>query len=149
MHLVYICQHAPVADYKMRKISNVMNSDVIANITRDNPAVGNPNRKLQVMVFQRSLFASAYTNETEKLIVSYLPGVKLVRDRYVIPVLAVVAVLYQQLNLMGSEMPPRLSGLAKLLVAKVILILALGKILRADEPAADAVRRKNFYAIHL
>jgi hypothetical protein len=50
---------------------------------------------------------------------------------------------------MGSKMPPRLFAPAKLLVAKVILIPALGKILRADKPAADAVRRKNFYAIHL
>ena len=149
MHLVYICHHTSVADYKVRKIPNVMNSDVIANIARDDSAVGNPHRKPQVMVFQRSLFAPAYTNETEKLIVSYLPGVKLVRDRYVVPVLAVVAVLYQQFNLMGSKMPPRLFGPAKLLVAKVILIPALGKILRADKPAADAVRRKNFYAIHL
>ncbi len=46
MHLVDVYKDAPVVDYKMPQVTDIMNRNIVAYITRHNPAVVDTNRKL-------------------------------------------------------------------------------------------------------
>jgi hypothetical protein len=125
-----------------------MNCDIITYITRCYSAIGNSDRQPHVVVFQHCLLASAYADEAKKFIVSYLVGVELVSNIYIIPIVAVVAVFDQRFDFMRSQMPPWLLCPGELLVAEIPLVLSSWNIFLGNKTVADIVARKKLYVVH-
>ncbi len=100
------------------------------------------------MVLQHRLFASAYSDESEKLIVFYQAAVELFRHPDIVPVLAVVAVFDQRLDLMSTQSPVSLCTLTELFVSQVPFIFSFRKKFWTDKTFTDVLCRSDFYVIH-
>jgi len=100
MHFVNIGQDAAIPNYVMREITNIMDGHIIAQIGGDYFAVGDSGWDLKIVMLQNSASQATYADKPEELGVPYLAGIKLISNEYLIPVVCIVAVFHQELNLM-------------------------------------------------
>jgi len=100
MHFVNIGQNAAIPNYVMRQITNIMDRHIIPQIGGDYFAVSDSSWDLKIVMLQNSASQATYADKPEKLGVPYLARIKLISDEYLIPVICIVAVFHQELNLM-------------------------------------------------
>src|SRR5574344_1238775 len=101
--LMDVEQDAAVADDVVCHVVYVMNGHIVADVARDDDAVGDAYGKAQVVVLKGFAAHPSDTHHAIETVVSHHSGVKIIGDPDVVPVGGGVAVLHQTLHLIGMQ----------------------------------------------
>ena len=132
-HLVDVQQHRVVADYVVGEVSDVVDRHVVPDVAGDDPAVGDPHRDGEFVMGEAEVVQAPDPDQPVELAVRDKPGVELLGDKDVVPVVGGVSVLNQPLNLVRAQLPPRVERARGLLVPQVVLVGAGGEERVVDE----------------
>ena len=101
------------------------------------------------MMLQDGIAHPADPHQAEKITVLDLPGVKFIRHQQLVPVVGVVAVFDQHLQVLRAKLTPRRGRMGDLAVAEVIFVLTGREILGGDKVLANAAGRHDSDIFHL
>ena len=135
-------QDALVADDVVGHVVDVVDGRVVADVTRDDAAVGDAHRHTQVVVLQNLVGHPTDPAHPEEMVVADHVGVELVGDPDVVPVGGRVAVFHQAFDFVGMEMTPPRRRFLHLLVTIEVLVMPIVEILLLDEVFVDSVVRQ-------
>jgi hypothetical protein len=143
VHLVDVGQKATIADYVVRQVANVVDCNIISDVTGDYSAVRDANGHLEVVMFEGCLSDRPDPDKAEEISVSYTAGIESAGDKDIVPIGGVVIVLDQALDLVRPKVAPLPAVPAALKISNVVLVLTLrNKVCRYEIPA-DTVTSHN------
>ena len=143
VHLVDVQQDDVVAEDEMRQMPHVVDRAVVADVARDDQAVGDAGRRLQFVMFQHDVLQTPEPDQARKLAVLDQVRRERVGHEKAVPIAARHAVLHQRLDLRRAKMPPRVRRPPDLGIAQVILVHALGQVFLGNKLVAQRSGRKD------
>ena len=139
----------PVADDVVGHVMYIVDGHVVADVARDDAAVGDADRHAQIVVLQHFVVHPSDAHHAEEVVVAHHVGIKLIGHPNVIPIGCRIAVLHEAFNLIGTQMPPTVKGFPHLQIAVIVFIVTVMQILLVNEIFVYPVVIYDCYFIHL
>ena len=132
----------------MRHIADVVDGDVIADVTGNNFAIGDADGQFKIVMFEHGILHTTKPHETIKFGVLNLIRIKLLCNQNIVPIIGCVVVFDQSFELMGIELAPRCGRSLMLRISQIVFIFAIREKLARNKIFADFSRRLQMYAMH-
>ncbi len=137
-----------VPDDKVGEVPDVMDGDILAQVTGDNQAVADAGGHPQFMVLQHDPLQAADPHQPGELAVLDEFRGEGVGHQDLVPVLAPIGVLDQRLDFVRAEPPPVSGRPGVLLVTQIVFCGVWGQVGCRNELAAEFLQGQNLDITH-